>query len=118
MSKQMHNHHLTQHSTAPTHSLQTPLGHISNRNQPQPMSNILIVQHATILGILHQIDGKRGNLGDHDAPESIGHGGVGFGEDELDVVWGYVEDFYFGEALLGHFVGLLMRKEVESCHVL
>jgi hypothetical protein len=82
------------------------------------MSNILIVQHATILGILHQIDGKRGNLGDHDAPESIGHGGVGFGEDELDVVWGYVEDFYFGEALLGHFVGLLMRKEVESCHVL
>mmetsp|Transcript_18374 Transcript_18374/g.37628 ORF Transcript_18374/g.37628 Transcript_18374/m.37628 type:complete len:94 (+) Transcript_18374:835-1116(+) len=85
----------------PSHA---PLGNVSDGKQAQSMGDVLVVQHAGIFGVFHEVDGERGDFGDHDAPDGVGHGGVGFGEDELDVVRLDGKDFDFGEALLRHFL--------------
>ena len=49
---------------------------------------------------LDEVDGHRGDLGDHDAAESVGYAGVGVAELELGVVVPELADPDAGEALV------------------
>ena len=84
------------------YSLHTPIRCVSDRDQSQPMSNILIIQHTWIFTVLHQINRKCWNFRDHDPSQCIGHGGIRFGKDEWDGVRCDGEDFDFWETLLRH----------------
>jgi len=62
----------------------------------------LIVENRGVFMEFDQVNRQRWDLGDHDATEGIGHGGVGVGEDEPYFMGLDGQDFYFRESLMRH----------------
>lgn len=85
------------------HSLHGIRWLIPNRNETQPMSNVLVVQDGRVLVKLYQINRQGGDFGNHDTPQCVGNTGVGFAQDELDFMGCHVQDLNFGETLMRHF---------------
>jgi len=53
------------------------------------VSDVFINKNACVVLVLDEVNGKGGHLGDYDAADGIGHGGVGGREGEVHAVRGY-----------------------------
>lgn len=67
------------------------------------MGYVFVVQHGGIFGEFDQVDGERGDFGDHDAAEGVGDGYIGVGEGEFYFLGEDGDYFYFWDALVSHF---------------
>lgn len=68
------------------------------------MRDDLVQQHSGVVLEVHQVDGQRGHLGDHDSAQRVGHADVRVRELELDVVGLHVQDVDGGVSVVGHGV--------------
>ena len=73
-------------------------------------NNVLVVEDGGIVMKFHQIDRQGGHLGNHDAPEGVGHARVRIRQDEAHLVRSEIEDLHLGKSLVGHFGVLCDNK--------
>lgn len=66
------------------------------------MGDELVVEDGGVDLDLNEVNSDCGDLGDHDAAESIGHGGVGVAELEFRVVVFQLPNFHLWETLVGN----------------
>ena len=69
-------------------------------DEPQAVRDELVVEDGGVDLDLDEVDGHRGDLGDHDAAEGVGYAGVGVAELELGVVIPQLADPDAGEPLV------------------
>lgn len=60
----------------------------------------LVVEDGRVDLDLDEVDGDRGDLGDHDAAEGVGHAGVGFAQFKFAVIVLHLADPDLGEPLV------------------
>lgn len=70
----------------PLHELVQPVLAALERDEPQPVAENLVLDDARVIVHPDVLDGERGDLGDHDAPEGVGDGGVEPNEAEGGIV--------------------------------
>jgi len=66
------------------------------------MRNVLIIQYGRVLVKFYQIDRQRGDLCNHDPPQSIGHTDIGLAQNEFEFMRRHVQDLNFWKALMRH----------------
>lgn len=70
----------------PLHEIVQPVLAALERDEAQPVAEHLVLDDARVVVHPDVLDGKRGDLGDHDAPEGVGDGGVEPDEAEGGIV--------------------------------
>jgi len=81
---------------------------VSEGDESETVCDVFVIEDGGVFCNFHEVNGEGGDLGDHDAAEGIGDGGVGFGEDEFYFMLLDGEYFYFGESLVRHVECLVM----------
>lgn len=84
------------------HSLHRVWRLVSDRDKPEPMCNIFIIQYCRVLMKFHQINRQRWNLRDHNSSQGVCYAGVRFAQNKLDLMGCHVQNFDFWEALVRH----------------
>lgn len=70
------------------------------RDEAEAMGNELVIKDGGVDFDFDEVDSDGGDLGDHDAAEGVGHGGVGVSKLEFRVVVLQFADFDLGESLV------------------
>ena len=63
-------------------------------DQAQTMTEHLVLDHRGVVPHEDVLDGQRRDVGDHDAAEGVGDGGVDADERELSLIWVVLVEFY------------------------
>lgn len=61
-------------------------GGVREGKKAETMCDVFVVEDGGVFGEFDEVDGERGDLGDHDAAKGVGDRGVGLGEDEFYLV--------------------------------
>lgn len=70
------------------------------RDETEAMGNELVVKDGGVYFDFDEVNSDGGDLGDHDAAEGIGHGGIGIAKLKLSVVILQLSDFNLRESLV------------------
>lgn len=78
------------------------------------MGNELVIEDGGVDFDLDEVDGDGGDLGDHHAPERVGHAGVGVAQLELEVVVPHITDFDPREPLVRFPLHLCLSHHTQT----